>query len=464
MSNENLTEQTLADVQAGIPARDAEIAALRKENAELREQLEAVGAGGVNGRLMPGAVSAEPVAWMLTGAHGHTRCVWVEAPSAEMLEMAKIDGDTVTPLYSRPVAAQAPSFGPATVLPDGSAFAVASFPLPKDHWLYAEREYDPGSDEPKELPPPILTHAQRANVVAAIRYAVRGATMCGKESDFDPDALVQNAVYALCGPFGDAIPAAQAQQPVSCADGLRVVLEEIHDWMDSQADAQSKGCHATFDIMMLREFRDKAKFALDHFPDATKMVPGDQFRDAAQMIEPSGSGVVLDERAEFEKAWTSYPGRKTPIRFDDGEYQYPAANTAWKFWQARAALAHQDGYKTAFEEWHRKTEFIQDWFNSNRLPVKYLGWHRADVLRDLVEQQDADTVDALVYRTLLDNCISCEVNYEEGLNDENMVRDFILTFRLGGDFGNNIRGMLSKPLSEFAERCIEFDAASKEQA
>lgn len=65
MSNENLTEKTLADVQAGIPARDAEIEALRKENAELREQLEEIGAGGVNGKLMPGAVSAEPVAYYL---------------------------------------------------------------------------------------------------------------------------------------------------------------------------------------------------------------------------------------------------------------------------------------------------------------------------------------------------------------------------------------------------------------
>lgn len=55
MSNENLTENTLADVQAGIPARDAEIETLRKENAELREQLEEIGAGGVSGKLMPGA-------------------------------------------------------------------------------------------------------------------------------------------------------------------------------------------------------------------------------------------------------------------------------------------------------------------------------------------------------------------------------------------------------------------------
>lgn len=88
-----------------------------------------------------------------------------------------------------------------TLLPDGSAFAVMSFPLPKDHWLYAPYEYRDGECEPIELPNPILTHVQRAEVVAAIRYAVRGATMRGREMDFDPDALVQNAVYALCGPY-----------------------------------------------------------------------------------------------------------------------------------------------------------------------------------------------------------------------------------------------------------------------
>ena len=89
-----------------------------------------------------------------------------------------------------------------TLLPDGSAFCVLSFPLPKDHWLYAPREY--ASDEsvdPIDLPAPILTHEQRDSVIAAIRYAVRASTNCGKEDDFDPDAMVQNAVYALCGPI-----------------------------------------------------------------------------------------------------------------------------------------------------------------------------------------------------------------------------------------------------------------------
>ena len=93
-----------------------------------------------------------------------------------------------------------------TILPDGSGFGILSLPLPKDHWLYAEREYEEGAIEPKDLPAPILTHALHQQVIAAIRYAIRSATNCGKEDDFDPDALVQNAVYALCGPYGKAAP------------------------------------------------------------------------------------------------------------------------------------------------------------------------------------------------------------------------------------------------------------------
>lgn len=88
-----------------------------------------------------------------------------------------------------------------TILPDGSAFSVMSLPLPEDHWLYAPRgEWDTERDEFAECPQPILTRTQRDDVIAAARYAIRGATMCGKEQDFDPDAMVLNLVYALCGP------------------------------------------------------------------------------------------------------------------------------------------------------------------------------------------------------------------------------------------------------------------------
>lgn len=119
------------------------------------------------------------------------------------------------------------------ILPDGSAFALASYPLPKDHWLYAPREYEPGSEEPKELPPPILTHALRAEVEAAVRYAIRCATMCGKETDFDPDALVQNAVYALCGPFKSvAAGTTHPEAPAAQGDALESLLQAASDFLE----------------------------------------------------------------------------------------------------------------------------------------------------------------------------------------------------------------------------------------
>jgi hypothetical protein len=89
-----------------------------------------------------------------------------------------------------------------TKLPDGSAFGLLSLLLPEDHWIYAPQcaEWDDARDESADTPQPILTNQLRDHVVAAVRYAVRASTMCGKSPDFDPDALVQNAVYALCGP------------------------------------------------------------------------------------------------------------------------------------------------------------------------------------------------------------------------------------------------------------------------
>jgi hypothetical protein len=110
-------------------------------------------------------------------------------------------------------ALEQPEQEPVTILPDGSAFGVMSFPLPDDHWLYAPNEYRDGEYEPIDLPKPILTHALREAVVASVRYAVRGATMRGQETDFDPDALVRNAVYALCGPY--TTPPAAQRKPLT---------------------------------------------------------------------------------------------------------------------------------------------------------------------------------------------------------------------------------------------------------
>lgn len=85
-------------------------------------------------------------------------------------------------------------------LPDGSGFAVMSMPLPDDHWIYEDKEgfsvppmpMRMGTSDPRR-------QKRNEQVKAAARYAVKAATMDGKEMDFDPDALVQNMVVGLLG-------------------------------------------------------------------------------------------------------------------------------------------------------------------------------------------------------------------------------------------------------------------------
>lgn len=101
-----------------------------------------------------------------------------------------------------------------TVLPDGSAFFVGSLPLPKDHWLYEPYEWDSARDERSDVPPPILTRNLSDQIIKAARCAIRMSTMCGKETDFDPDAMVLNMLYALCGPVeASCYPAEDARYP-----------------------------------------------------------------------------------------------------------------------------------------------------------------------------------------------------------------------------------------------------------
>lgn len=84
------------------------------------------------------------------------------------------------------------------VLPDGSAFAAAEFPLPNDHWVYDEADTVPpmpfrmGTDDRRRCRFAEL-------ITAAARYAVRASTMKGKSNGFDPDAMVQNLVVGVLG-------------------------------------------------------------------------------------------------------------------------------------------------------------------------------------------------------------------------------------------------------------------------
>ena len=132
------------------------------------------------------------------------------------------------------------------ILPDGSGFATMSMPLRPDHWIYG-KEFNGEYEAPpmvfrmgaesravvdvfdhsgaKQKPSvveleEILAHTPagaasirpdgsivvgmtREEMAEKIReagkYAVRSATMQGKEMDFDPDALLQNLVVGFLG-------------------------------------------------------------------------------------------------------------------------------------------------------------------------------------------------------------------------------------------------------------------------
>ena len=49
---------------------------------------------------------------------------------------------------------------------------------------------------------------------------------------------------------------------IAAAPDLLEALESAWLWMENQADGQSKGGHATFDLLMLREQRDIARAAI----------------------------------------------------------------------------------------------------------------------------------------------------------------------------------------------------------
>lgn len=90
-------------------------------------------------------------------------------------------------------------------LPDGSGFAVMSLPLPSDHWIYTESGEPPvpfrtGTDAEIVIGGKVLTRTEFAACIReAGKYAVRAATMSGKDMDFDPDALLQNLVVGVMG-------------------------------------------------------------------------------------------------------------------------------------------------------------------------------------------------------------------------------------------------------------------------
>jgi hypothetical protein len=88
------------------------------------------------------------------------------------------------------------------ILPDDSAFSTGSFPLPKDHWVYTTT--GEGFTGPPPMPFRMGTldpqrEIVRRKIMEAARHAIRASTRCGRDWDFDPDAMVGNLVAGLIG-------------------------------------------------------------------------------------------------------------------------------------------------------------------------------------------------------------------------------------------------------------------------
>ena len=64
----------------------------------------------------------------------------------------------------------------------------------------------------------------------------------------------------------------------------------------------------------------------------------------------------------------------------------------------RKARDERDRYKDLHNEWIDKTEWVQRGINAGTIPPKYCGWHRADVIADLLRtaEQERDELRAKI--------------------------------------------------------------------
>jgi len=151
------------------------------------------------------------------------------------------------------------------ILPDNSGFAIMETPLRADHWLYGDRSMErkvcegPDGEDVFHEPPPMPLRMGRKDMIAievghrrdvldrdemadmirmAGKYAVRCATMKGKEMDFEPDALLQNLVVGFLGYWtGDGLTGTD-----EWANPERVRRSELHaKWC---CEGNGRGGHA----------------------------------------------------------------------------------------------------------------------------------------------------------------------------------------------------------------------------
>ena len=119
-------------------------------------------------------------------------------------------------------------------------------------------------------------------------------------------------------------------------------------------------CNDMSDINELRSDANTARFG--HMP-----------------LEISGSDIleILDRLAAAEKAWEI----SDQTVYDLTEKVIPNIQE-----RLEAAEKERDKYKTAYNEWCEKSEWIQEGINNREISPKYLGWHLADIALDLFKE------------------------------------------------------------------------------
>ncbi len=354
----DVTQQTLDDVKAGIPARDAEIEAMRKQIETLQAQLQS------------------PV-----NVHSNM-CRGIIAPiTFDML---------------------------AHVLGDDA----------KQEWIAAQAQ--PSSDR-----------AMLLELMEAFDMEVWNCPNCtATEETKDCDSAIMLREYLANNP----VP---AQQPVSGADGLLasptqgMTLGQRIAHVGGRENAQGYvefGSPMAVNALIQHVLRDLHQAGTsdapqaqqDHLPDATKMVAADQFRDAAQMIEPSGNSgelpeddsIALDRLADYiadtwpmdkkysleeicQRLHVMWPGEF--IAIEDLRKNDPNLREA-----VRALLIHwqrfqksdgnqQDAYNLLVKGAKMAWKFAEDELSRSESP---------DAQVQTLAQQDADKVDAERYRVI----------------------------------------------------------------
>lgn len=106
------------------------------------------------------------------------------------------------------------------------------------------------------------------------------------------------------------------------------------------------------------------------------MIDIDKLRQALGAVQPEEVEELLDRLEAAESA-----------RRDNYQNWMTALDrNAELLAKLEGSEKERDKYKTAYNEWCEKSEWIQEGINNREISPKYLGWHLADIALDLLKE------------------------------------------------------------------------------